>query len=309
MVNQTFFAEDGVVAVQWPRLPFKRVLVPLDGSALAERALPFGRALAQLVRGDLILVRAAPAHRAQADPIEAQLKEAAEAERYLARLASVCQADFAIETSVPPGQPADEIVRVAALRGADLVVMTTHGRSGLDRLLLGSVADAVIRRTQLPTLLIRGNLPIRRWEHGLRNILVPLDGSELAEATLTQIAPLAERAGARLTLLQVLSPSLPELAAYDIVCLPEEGGTQTEQSQVYLARLAGELRERGLRVQTEIRPGRPAERISSLAAAGQFDLIAMATHARRGLDRIVVGSVADAVLQTARVPLLLFRGA
>jgi nucleotide-binding universal stress UspA family protein len=309
MATPAFPAESGLVAVSWPCLPFKRVLVPLDGSPLAERALPFARALAQLVQGDLILVRAAPSHHTYAAAIEAQLKETFEAEQYLARLARAYQADFAIETSVPQGQPADEIIRLAALRGADLVVMTTHGRSGLDRVLLGSVADAVIRRTQLPILLIRGNLPIRRWEHGLHSILVPLDGSEPAETALYKIVPLAERAGARVTLLQVLGPRLPELAAYDVVGLPDEGGAQAEQSQAYLSRLASGLHERGLQVQTEVLPGRPAERIGGLASSGQYDLIAMATHARRGLNRILVGSVADEVLQSAPTPLLLFRGA
>lgn len=306
---ETLPVDEGLVAVNQPRLPFKRVLVPLDGSALAEQALPFARCLAQLVRGDLILVRAALGRGSHADPVEAQLQAASEAEAYLARLASQQQADYAIETSVPFGPPAEEIVNVARLRAADLIVMTTHGRTGLGRVLVGSVAQEVLQKTSLPVLLVRGDLPIRRWENGLRTILVPLDGTEPAETVLPRIAPLAAQANARLILLQVITQRAPELAAYDIVYLPEENAAQAEQVRAYLARVASGLPGPGLQVEIELAQGRPAEQIAARARAQRCDLVAMTTHARRGLGRLIVGSVADDVLHTAQVPLLLFRQA
>jgi nucleotide-binding universal stress UspA family protein len=304
---QTVPIEAGLVAVNRPPLPFKRLLVPLDGSALAERALPFARALAHLVQGDLILVQAALARGAHADPLEAQLKAAADAEDYLARLASQHQADYAIETSVPFGPPAEEIVNVASLRAADLIVMTTHGRTGLSRMLVGSVAQTVLRKTALPVLLVRGDLPIRCWEAGLRTILVPLDGSEPTEMVLPHLASLAAQANARLVLLQVITQRPPELAAYDLVYRPEEEAAQGEAARAYLARLASGLSQQGLQVEIALAHGRPAEQIAERASALRCDLIAMSTRARSGLGRLIVGSVADDVLHSAQLPLLLLR--
>ena len=140
-----------------------------------------------------------------------------------------------------------------------------------------------------------------------KRLLVPLDGSPLAEAVLPRVSELARLTNARLTLLQVIGPAMPELSAYDIVRLPEDDEALTTEARAYLSRVAGTLRERGLDVDTEIRFGDPAERITEETALYQHDLVAMGTHARRGIDRLVIGSVADRVLRTARVPLLFVR--
>src|SRR6266516_4411000 len=207
----------------------KRILVPLDGSELAERALPFARSLAHMVGGDLILARVANGRRPFGDPVEAQIEAAAEAEAYLERLADDRRAGCVAERSLPYGDPATEIARLAGERSADLIVMSTHGRSGLSRALVGSVADTLVRRTALPLLLVRAGLPLDRWEHGLRRILVPLDGSELAEAALPQAS------GARVTLLQVVGPPAPELQPYEVAGLPEDDEALAEQARRYLA--------------------------------------------------------------------------
>jgi nucleotide-binding universal stress UspA family protein len=170
------------------------------------------------------------------------------------------------------------------------------------------VADGLVRRTKLPLLLIRAGLPLRCWEGGLHRILVPLDGSELAESILPRLADLARVARARLTLLEVIGPPMPELTPYAVAYLPEDDDVLAEQARAYLGRVAASLAERGVEADVEVAFGRPAERIAAAAAQHRFDLIAMATHGRGGMDRLIVGSVADEVLRQASVPLLLFRG-
>ena len=141
----------------------KTILVPLDGSPLGELALTPAVDLARDKGGRLILLRAAEVHTLMADPTEAQVAAVREAEDYLAAVrARVAAAAIAeVETSVWYGPPAEAIVEAARYRGADLIVMSSHGRSGLGRLVLGSVAEMVLRATPTPILLIRaGGAPL-----------------------------------------------------------------------------------------------------------------------------------------------------
>jgi nucleotide-binding universal stress UspA family protein len=297
-----------LVQLDQPSVLFKRLLVPLDGSPLAEQALPFARAMARIVDGDLILVRATNVKGAYLDLAEAQVRAATEAEHYLKEVADRYGTCHPVEYSVPYGDPAAAVAGVAQTRAADLIVMTTHGRGELARMVLGSVADAVVRETRVPLLLIRAGLEIDAWEQGLHRILVPLDGSALAEAALPRVAELARLTNARLTLLQVIGPPMPELTAFEIARLPEDDGELAAEAEAYLRRVAATLHERGLDVDTAVRFGDPAACIAEETALNHHDLVAMSTHGRSGIDRLVVGSVADRVLRTARAPLLLFRG-
>jgi nucleotide-binding universal stress UspA family protein len=134
------------------------ILVPVDGSALAESALPKAVDLAGATEARLLLVRAAEAHTMPGvDPTEAQVKVVSEAEAYVVRLAAELRATGleGVEASVWYGPPAYAIVEAARLHHVDLIVMTTHGRSGLGRLILGSVAESVVRGTRTPILLLR----------------------------------------------------------------------------------------------------------------------------------------------------------
>jgi nucleotide-binding universal stress UspA family protein len=297
-----------LVQLDQPSAPFKRLLVPLDGSPLAERALPFAQAMSRIVDGDLILVRATNVKGAYLDLAEAQVRAATEAEHYLKEVADRYGTCHPVEYSVPYGDPAAAVAGVAQTRAADLIVMTTHGRGELARMVVGSVADAVVRETRVPLLLIRAGLEIDAWEQGLHRILVPLDGSALAEAALPRVAELARLTNARLTLLQVIGPPMPELTAFEIARLPEDDGELTIAAEAYLRRVAATLHERGLDADTAVHFGDPAACIAEEVALNRHGLVAMSTHGRSGIDRLVVGSVADRVLRTARAPLLLFRG-
>ena len=141
----------------------KTILVPLDGSRLAEMALAPALEMARDKGAKLVLLRAAEAHTTVADPTEAQVAVVREAEGYLTDLRTRLEADGAVEveTTVWYGPPADAIVEAARYRAADLIVMSSHGRSGLGRLVLGSVAETVLRSTLIPILLIRaGGAPL-----------------------------------------------------------------------------------------------------------------------------------------------------
>jgi nucleotide-binding universal stress UspA family protein len=135
-----------------------RILVPLDGSALAEAALELATDLARGASSTLVLLRAAEAHSLPGvDPSDAQVKVVSEAEGYLAAAAERLRGRGVkhVETSVWYGPPAASIAEAARVRKADLIVMSSHGRSGLGRLMLGSVAESVLRSTSVPILLVR----------------------------------------------------------------------------------------------------------------------------------------------------------
>jgi nucleotide-binding universal stress UspA family protein len=140
-------------------MAFKKILIPLDGSILAEHAIGTAAALAA-DGATVMLVRAAEAHSLPGvDPTEMQVDVVREAEEYLARVTARLERDGVknVQTSVWYGPPASAIVEAAQMRGADLIVMSTHGRSGLGRLILGSVAESVLRSTTTPILLVRAS--------------------------------------------------------------------------------------------------------------------------------------------------------
>jgi len=152
-------AREHIQATGGKAMAFKKILVPLDGSILAEHAIGTAAGLAA-GGATVMLVRAAEAHGLPGvDPTDMQVDVVREAEEYLARVAARLERDGTknVQTSVWYGPPVSAIVEAAQLRGADLIVMSTHGRSGLGRLILGSVAEAVLRSTTTPILLVRAS--------------------------------------------------------------------------------------------------------------------------------------------------------
>jgi nucleotide-binding universal stress UspA family protein len=173
----------------------KRILVPLDGSLLSESILPVAEEWAKEDGAEVILLRAVLAHHLPGgDATEAEVRVVGEGEAYLREVAERVERRGVkqVRWIVWYDEPAKAIVEAAARDGVDLIAMATHGRSGLSRLLLGSVAEAVARSARVPVLLLRGQSAWKPWVHG--KILVPLDGSEASGAIL----PIVERlAGSR----------------------------------------------------------------------------------------------------------------
>src|SRR5579884_2060783 len=273
---------------------YTRLLVPLDGSELPETALPYAQALAALAGGTLYLVRAAPP------------AEQAAALAYLQEVAQRLQAQgVSVEPRVLAGPPAEAIAQEALRCQADLLVLATHGRTGIARWALGSVADALLHQVATPSLLVRPGQ--RRWEARPRRVLVPLDGSELAERALEPAAALAATAG-ELLLYQVLPP-----AAATAADLEHDPSWSTILAEIraealrYLERVAERLRTAGYRVRTATDYGEPAACIAEYARREEADLIVLSSHGRSGLARWLLGSVADALVRLAPVPLLLLR--
>jgi nucleotide-binding universal stress UspA family protein len=181
--------------------------------------------------------------------------------------------------------------------GCDLVVMTTHGRSLLSRAWLGSVTDSFVRRASMPVLLVRPGEgePARAVEPVFRHMLIPLDGSALAEQILPFAAALGIPTETTYTLLQVVAPVVLGYAPYaHTVGLDERVLDEMRaEARAYLEEIAGRLRAQGAQVRTAVVVGEPALAILDYAGEHGADLVALSTHGRGGLARLLLGSVAD----------------
>lgn len=293
---------------------FRRILVPLDGSTFAEGALPVAATLARMSGGKLRLVSVE-------DSVLPSLNEAgwtfedetgvavsSTAERYLERTRERIQAGGAsVSSALREGAPSDGILREAEAFGADLIVMATHGRTGLDRFWLGSVAQECARQGHRPVLLIRpaqsGQRPI--GEFAIGRVVVPLDSSEFAERALRPAMELANLFGASIELVRVV---------YDLTVADSEFFPQTvartdqivahEQAAAlaYLEKVAEPVRAMGLTVSTSAPSS--AEAAVALVNRAGTDLIVMVTHSRSGLAKAFLGSVTEAVSRSAAGPVL-----
>ncbi len=283
----------------------ERILVPLDGSSLSEAIIPVAEALARDHGAELLLLRAI---RPQgAEPLEFEAEPASEAEAYLARKARELEARGLprVRWSLWHGKPEQAIAEAATKERVDLITMTTHGRGGLGRLLLGSVAESLVRQSPAPVLLVRGQ---PSWQPGATGrILVPLDGSQVSEAMLSVVERLAGPFDFTIDLLHVVEP-VPSAAMAEVATRLEELiELRRADSEEYLSKIAAALEAKGLRVRRAVRVGRAVDVIPDYARAEGVGLIAMTTHGRTGLGRLFFGSVAERVLRTVAVPVLLWK--
>jgi nucleotide-binding universal stress UspA family protein len=202
------------------------------------------------------------------------------------------------------GDPAQTIVNAVERAGVGLVAMTTHGRRGLDRLRFGSVAESVVRKAPVPVLLVRGHV---RWPANRPpRILAPVDGSERSAAIIPLIARLGRPLHAVVELLHVL-PALPPVD-YEVPSLPRPGqGLDRAAAMAYLEHVGAPLAAQKLTIECVALDGLPATVITRHAAETGVDLVAMTTHGRSGVARLLVGSVAEQVLRTTDVPVLLWK--
>lgn len=261
---------------------YDRILVPLDGSALAEAAIPFA---------ELIPSRAVRLLRVEPDAARAGSERDSAAGDDLARLARGLERQGReVELIVESGDPAARIVAAAA--EADLVVMATRGKSGSERMLVGSVADHVARHAPAPTLLVRG--AIAQPAPALGRVVVALDGSARSEAALPVAARLAGLLGVRPHLVRVAEAS-PGSA----------GGEAASEAAAYLAEQARRLGSHDLLATTAVLTGPPAEAL--IAAIDPTDLTVLATRGHGGLRRALLGSVAERLVREAAGPVLLVR--
>ena len=291
---------------------YRSILVPLDGSSFGEHALPFALSLARRSGAQLHLAHVhGPPVPILADANDAELR--GYERMYLDGLVQRIEArwNVPITTMLLDGPVAQTLDEYAVTSEADLIVMTTHGRGALSRFWLGSIADTVIRQVSVPLLLIRPQeqpLDIAH-EPSVKHILIPLDGSALAEYMLTHATALGRLIQAEYTLLQVIEPVSMGYGTelYGVAVDTQAIEQLRTQAQAYLDRRAVGLRADGLRVQTAAVIDLAATAILNYAHEHAVDLIALATHGRTGLARWLVGGVADKVIRSATVPVLLHR--
>ena len=215
--------------------------------------------------------------------------------------------DVTLRTEVISGDEASVIVETAAAENVDLIVMSTHGYSGLTRWMLGSITEKVLRAAPCPVLVVRSLDPISR-------ILITLDGSELAEYSLEPGLEFARRFGGEVTLLRVEQSMKSPLTRFGQPQI--RGETQREDklqtkiyeiAKIYLSRLVESHRRAGQHIETAVSFDSPADGILDFAELNQTDLIVMSTHGRTGLAHWVYGSVTEKVMRGAGCAMLIIR--
>ncbi len=301
-------------------MSLRTLLVPLDGSAFGEHALPLALAIARRAAGRIELVHVltprlypglgstdlAEVEKAIRDDARAYLNDV------IQRVAAV--SPVPVTGVLLDGRIADRLCEHAVDCKTDLVVLSTHGQGPLSRFWLGSVADELVRRMPVPLILVRpgDGKPDFATDPIPKKILVPLDGSELAEKILEPVVALGTLAGADYRLLRVVPPVL--VGGFDSLGPRQPTGGHSLADQLE-AEAKTYLKEVGTRLQDQIETTQmgvvlgwpPAQTILDEAQLHGADLIALATQGRQGLSRLFLGSVADKVVRGATVPVLLHR--
>jgi len=294
---------------------YRQILVPLDGSVFAEAALPLALELSRRTRANVHLTTVL-------EPVTSFAYEGWEAaalewsQKYLENAAARLEghAGGEITHSVATGPTVETIQAEVQAHDADLVVMATHGRGTMSRMWLGSVADGFLRQADRPIVLVRPEEdaePETSFQHRFETLMIPLDGSELSESALQHATAFGELFDSAYHLtrivsypLDIASPYLPHTAQVSQELLDDARKGSAE----YLESHAENMRRRGLRVTTSVATDAQAGHgILSEGEAVGADMVAMATHGRQGLSRVILGSATDKVLRGMHSPLLLYR--
>lgn len=298
------------------------IMVPTDGSGFDREAIRVALRIAERSEAKVKLVRVlasgslfgmAAAAEGTAIAADVVRGERDKALSELHALAVECRAasDADINVDLLAGPIADVLAGYAKRHDVDLIVISTHGRSGISRLSLGSVTDSLIRHTSIPVLVVKPPSSYLNPKVGkaFKRVVVPLDGSMLAEQILPRVVSLAELEDSEITLLHVLTAQSywpNEIAAPNVAWCDKD----ISVAQDYLFRIAKRLRRRGVPTRTDIVISENVpEAVRDFAGRENADLIAIATHGRGGLARMLRGSVADAVMHSAKTSMLVFKPA
>lgn len=285
---------------------FKKILVPLDGSIFAESALPFAEHLAKLFGAEVHLLRVRESITFQDRSLAVASEEdlAADLERLRKLLAG---RGVNVRWDMATGAPHEAIDTYVRGFAVDLVAMATHGAGASVTHGLGSVAIKCMRMLNIPLYMIRpegSRIPDLQQEPApLRRVLIPLDGSMVAQGMLADIDPFLRRVDAEVRLIRVVPLNTLMQTRYRA-----ESGRMVEEARRYLDDISAVYRNQGVRMGEPLVPrGEAATEILRAAREWDAELIAMTTHGRGGVSRLFFGSVAEKVLSTARAPVLLVR--
>jgi nucleotide-binding universal stress UspA family protein len=294
---------------------YSRILVPLDCSPMAEQALPWAKTLAARLKSAVVLFHVLEPIREMV-PVDSDVFKAGEQTEIIRRSAleylDSVRKDFEsvgapVEIEIREGRAATAILEFAERVPVDLIVMATHGRSGIQRWVYGSVADKVLHGARAPLLLVRANNAPPRLQPKLTRILVPLDRSALAEAALVPARQLAEAFDAEIVLFHVWDLFGYNFGESQDSTIDEIMQATYSYAKDYLVKQTHDLQTKGLRVRWQAQSGAIAECILAAAEKDAASLIVMSTHGLSGISRWVMGSVADRVLSASPIPVLLLR--
>ena len=319
---------------------FTKVLVPLDGTEVSEGIIPVVTGLARGMKMGVVLARAIDVHHMREEGLDSSLGrvleglgprtgDPADVEPWQAELVDRIERELKVpldslaghmaregidaETVAEYGPASDTIIGMAQESGCDLIAMSTRGRNILTSGLLGSVTYKVIHESPMPVLAIAPERARSNPEAGndINRVIVPLDGSAFAEAVLPYATTLARRLGLKMTLLRVSPDDAPifsdSVSLVDMLTAVEEKAKRDASS--YLARVARRVRESGLTVDEVLLRGKASSGITEYAKGTENGMMALTTHGRSGVSRLLLGSVAEAVVRESGCPVLVVRPA
>jgi nucleotide-binding universal stress UspA family protein len=305
---------------------YKRILVPLDGSELAETALPYAEELAEKLDSEVILINVRTSGEDPANPEHRVYlsKTVATVEQNIKKSGDLLPGEKIKVDSAIIGSPgllthaAEQILDYTEKENVSLIAIATHGRTGIRRWALGSTAEKVVRAANCPVLIIRANIEIP-GKIKFSKILVTLDESKESETVLPHIESLASKLKAKITLLHVVVPpyhiypiiqGVGYYGGAGIIKVPySEGEVKPLKTKAreYLQQVCSKLKEYGIEASFKVRVGLAGEKIIEEAEESGVDLVAMSTHGESGFSRWEHGSIADKVLHAGTTPLLLVR--
>lgn len=286
---------------------FTRILVPVDFSAPSDAALAYAKMLAGRFEARLYLLHVADATFLRAVVANPGTRDTGVLNRLDDLLTDAEHHRFRAFSAVEHSDvPADEIVRYAHIKDIDLIVMGTHGRTGMAHLLLGSVAETVVRTASCPVLTLRGTPASVAAQLGPTRILAPTDFSPPSDRALDYARHMAARCGASVHLLHVLEDTVDTSFGAEVFVpeSPEVQAARLEEARVKLTHRRGGAAHEQPRASTEVVAGSTTPTIVRYAAENGFDLIVMGTHGRTGFAHLAMGSVAEHVVRTASCPVL-----
>lgn len=294
---------------------YQRILLPLDGSPIAEQVIPYVMQLGKAFSPEIVLFQAFgpvpaelsdPQHGRYVDQLTTSFAESVL--DYLETVAKQFRDQGLNATCVAPeGHPAEKIIEEANRRPNTLVAMSTHGRSGIGRWVMGSVTDKVLHAIHAPLLIVRAK-EVPSTVAGLDRVIIPLDGSELSEKIMPHAIALAKGLGAPVTLIR--TTHIPHYVPMDYPAsmIDDLIRETTVEAEDYLRHISQQLSIEGVpNSQAEIRQQDAAGAILDLAGDSPGTLIAMSTHGHSGVGRWVLGSITDRVVRNSAGPVLVIR--
>jgi nucleotide-binding universal stress UspA family protein len=285
----------------------KKILIPLDGAKLSEAALDQGRELALAFGSELHLLGVC------GGPEE---KYCGLMRGYLDKKAEDVRRDFlgkdlSLKVVVLSGEAAGQVIDYARRERMDLLVIVSHGHSGIMPWTMGGTANKIIHEAPVPVLLLRAAAAKKRRPGSIfARLLLPLDGSEAGETALPYVLEIAAKLKSKVTLLSVVESGqhVHTIGGLDYIRFPEQQVQKMRQDlSAYLDGAVKKFRDRGVEARAELTTGHAAEEIIKRAKAAGVRLVAMSSHGKSGLRQWVFGSVSNKVLHAGKAHLLLVK--